>query len=841
MNSVFQPKGRIFLALALVAALGASGASAQSTKDSQLERMIALQAQVDSLKGQNSAAAQQQLQAAQTEFAQISASLGGDRPCATGEQAAQGGSAARVAPPAPTGCTPTLATFSDNTPVPISSTGTPVVTSTITVSGAQTYLWDVDVTTFVTHTWAADLDVTLTSPAGTVVTLTTDNGGSNDNVYNGTVWDDSANPLGQVPYTSNDGLVTDHAYANLTLASPLAPEEALAAFVGEDPNGDWILTISDDAGGDGGSLNQWSLDLTTFAAAPIQSPVQTFTQVTPVNVPTGPAVVTSTLDVAGLTAPMCKVILRTNLTHTFSNDLDVTLTSPNGTVVTLTTDNGGPNDNVFAGTTWDDDANPAGQVPYTSNNGMVTDQTYVNLTAATPLVAEESMGAFMGEGGNGTWTITVSDDLAGDGGDLNDWALDIITCNCAQADLAVTLVDTPDPVNAGSNLSYLATVTNNGPTAADDISFTLPLPAGTAFVSATPSAGGVCNAASPVVCTWAGSTANAAAVSATVVVAVPAAATGNLSATVVASSPTFDPDTMNNSATADTAISVSSDLSITLTDSPDPVTAGTNLTYTATVTNAGPSDATGVSVTLPLPTGTSLVSGTVSGGGSCAGAPVVCSVTGSIAPTASRTATIVVAVAPSVLTGTVLNAAATVASVSPDPAAGNNTASTTTAVVADANLELTLTASSLAVLTNEPVTFTATSLNLGPSDAQNLSITITLTPDFRYGTHTAAGATCTVPQVGTTGAISCTWAGATPPNASQMLQVVAFSNNRGDTAVNASTVSDTSDPVATNNNGTVTVNVGFPVEEIPTLSNYSLILMGLMLGLLGFVAVRRQV
>ena len=46
-------------------------------------------------------------------------------------------------------------------------------------------------------------------------------------------------------------------------------------------------------------------------------------------------------------------------------------------MVTLTTDNGAGNDNVFNGTKWDDDANPGGQVPYATNNGLVTDQTYV--------------------------------------------------------------------------------------------------------------------------------------------------------------------------------------------------------------------------------------------------------------------------------------------------------------------------------------------------------------------------------------------------------------------------------------------------------------------------------
>ncbi|MBK9657686.1 MAG: DUF11 domain-containing protein [Rhodanobacteraceae bacterium] len=61
----------------------------------------------------------------------------------------------------------------------------------------------------------------------------------------------------------------------------------------------------------------------------------------------------------------------------------------------------------------------------------------------------------------------------------------------------------------------------------------------------------------------------------------------------------------------------SADLSTTLTDS------GSGLCrrqsdHTATATNAGPSDATGVTITLPLPTGTSLVSGSVAGGGTCA-------------------------------------------------------------------------------------------------------------------------------------------------------------------------------------------------------------------------------
>ncbi|MDO8548615.1 MAG: T9SS type A sorting domain-containing protein, partial [Ignavibacteria bacterium] len=40
-------------------------------------------------------------------------------------------------------------------------------------------------------------------------------------------------------------------------------EESFAAFLGEDPNGTWILTISDDADGDGGTLDSVYLHITT--------------------------------------------------------------------------------------------------------------------------------------------------------------------------------------------------------------------------------------------------------------------------------------------------------------------------------------------------------------------------------------------------------------------------------------------------------------------------------------------------------------------------------------------------------------------------------------------------
>jgi hypothetical protein len=46
----------------------------------------------------------------------------------------------------------------------------------------------------------------------------------------------------------------------------------MAAFDGEDPNGTWTLTISDDLAGDGGTLQSWRLDIATGSCPPSAAP-----------------------------------------------------------------------------------------------------------------------------------------------------------------------------------------------------------------------------------------------------------------------------------------------------------------------------------------------------------------------------------------------------------------------------------------------------------------------------------------------------------------------------------------------------------------------------------------
>ncbi|MFL6211598.1 MAG: PQQ-dependent sugar dehydrogenase [Pyrinomonadaceae bacterium] len=155
-------------------------------------------------------------------------------------------------------------------------------------------------------------------------------------------------------------------------------------------------------------------------------------------------------------------------------------------------------------------------------------------------------------------------------------------------------------------------------------------------------------------------------------------------------------------ATLTIASPASADLEVTNSDSPDPITTGTNLTYRLVVTNNGPAAATNVSLTDTLPANVNFVSTTPSQG-SCSGTTTINCALGSLAVNASATVNLVVQ--PQVA-GT-LSDTASVNGTESDPVSGNNSATTTTTVQALASGP-TLTDPNLAVRTvvaglNQPI------------------------------------------------------------------------------------------------------------------------------------------
>jgi MYXO-CTERM domain-containing protein len=118
------------------------------------------------------------------------------------------------------------------------------VTSVQTATTSSTSITDVNVAVDITHSYVGDLTVTLESPAGTTITLFDAVGGAGID-FIGTVLDDEASA----------SIVT----AAAPFTGSFMPETALSAFDGEDPNGDWTLSVTDGAAGDTGTLDEWTL------------------------------------------------------------------------------------------------------------------------------------------------------------------------------------------------------------------------------------------------------------------------------------------------------------------------------------------------------------------------------------------------------------------------------------------------------------------------------------------------------------------------------------------------------------------------------------------------------
>jgi uncharacterized repeat protein (TIGR01451 family) len=184
-------------------------------------------------------------------------------------------------------------------------------------------------------------------------------------------------------------------------------------------------------------------------------------------------------------------------------------------------------------------------------------------------------------------------------------------------DLAVTLVDSADPVTDGDPLTYTAVVANLGKKKAKDVEFVQALPSAIAFSSAT-GAPGTCaydSASHRVACalrvlqegaTW------TVTVSGTVLTTTDETALSR----VQVGAKTDDPVLHNNSdAEATRVLSQQADLAVDA-NGPASATQGDTLNYTVDVRNLGPQSAQATTIDITTTPGLTFDSGSVSTGGS---------------------------------------------------------------------------------------------------------------------------------------------------------------------------------------------------------------------------------
>lgn len=334
------------------------------------------------------------------------------------------------------------------------------------------------------------------------------------------------------------------------------------------------------------------------------------------------------------------------------------------------------------------------------------------------------------------------------------------------ADLSVTKSDSPDPVNATQNITYTVTVTNNGPSAATNVVLTDTLPTSVTFVSATPSQG-TCSGTSTITCNL-GSLANSASATVTIVVTTTGASVPSVTNTASVSATEFDPNTVNNTVTEMTTVNPAANLSVTKSDSPDPVNVGNNLTYTITVTNNGPNNATGVTVTDTLPSTVTFVS--ASSGCTHSSGTVTCTI-GNLAASANTSVTITVT--PQAGAVPSITNSVSVTGNEFDPNGTNNSANESTTVNPTANISVTKSGSSSSIQYGQNVTYTVTVTNNGPNNATGVTMTDTLPSGLVLVSATPSQGSCS----GTT-TITCTL-GALNNGNSATVTIVAQASSSG--------------------------------------------------------------
>jgi uncharacterized repeat protein (TIGR01451 family) len=305
------------------------------------------------------------------------------------------------------------------------------------------------------HPSPDDVDMLLAGPTGATTMLMSDCGGGNFITNVTLTFDDAAASslpdstlVGSGTYKPTNFLVAD-LVPNPAPSSPWG--STLAAFNGTNPNGLWSLYLVDDLSIYSGALKSgWQLAITTLGTIPAATDLS-----------------------IKLTSAASSVVLGSNLTYT----VIVTNHGPwAATGVKLT--NAIPAGAVFASAT--------------PSVGSVSTNTGAAVWTIGSLAKDATATAtfvYVASASGSVQLLSAVQGAEADPNSGNNIATNTTIVVPPTADLAIGMVDSPDPVylRSGSTLVYTIGVTNFGPATASAVRVTNQLPSGVTFLAATPS------------------------------------------------------------------------------------------------------------------------------------------------------------------------------------------------------------------------------------------------------------------------------------------------------------------------------------------------------------------
>jgi uncharacterized repeat protein (TIGR01451 family) len=508
-----------------------------------------------------------------------------------------------------------------------------------------------------------------------------------------------------------------------------------------------------------------------------------------------------------------------------------TVTAGNQVTYTLTVTNNGPGvaDNVLVVDNLPDfmtvtpaniTATPDGTVTLTGDPAGEIEVGYASLAsgATRTITIVATIPAAQAAQAN----VVNSASVTGDGVDSDDDNnQDTANINVVrQAVLQISKTDTPDPVLVGQALNYQIIVTNNGASTATNVEIRDTLPAGLTFTSVNATSGTPTHNAGLISLDL-----STLAVGGSVTINVGTTVQSNFAGSTVANTASAEADEAAQvTAQANTAVNPQLDLQITKADSADPISAGSQLTYTLSVRNDGPSAATNVQVVDTLPADVTFVSANSTIVGATVTPPTAPSrdVTiglGNMASGATGTITIIVTVnqnaAASLSNSAIIRSTESLAGF--DTNTANNTDTETTATQRVIDLAVTKVDSATVGNPIRPggtVTYTITATNNGPTNATLVRVTDNIPDGLQVTSATIGANPITIPA-------SASDTNASNPDdlifdignlangASATLTVIAnvlpdFRNDLLNTAVISTTEAGITETITNNNTASVT-------------------------------------
>lgn len=305
-----------------------------------------------------------------------------------------------------------------------------------------------------------------------------------------------------------------------------------------------------------------------------------------------------------------------------------------------------------------------------------------------------------------------------------------------ESDLSITKSDTPDPITVGNTLMYSITVNNNGPGMASNLILVDTLPPNVTYQSYYEPGGGFCyELMGTVTCSLDDLLSGD---SALVEIYVFPSTAGTITNTANISAFEPDPNGGNNTATEETTVEPipTADLTVTISDSPDPLPVGNTLSYTITVTNNGPNNSSNVTVTDTLPVGVSFVSSSASQG-TCNGTNTITCNLGTLL--SGSNATVTIDVTPSIAgeISNTTNVTSSTADLNP-----SNNSSTEITTINGLDLSVNKTDSLDPVPLGDNVIYTITISNNGPDTATGVIVTDTLPSEVVFISAVTGQGTC---------------------------------------------------------------------------------------------------